>query len=261
MIAAGLKQRKESGQKGLIVYLTAGYPDLDATYQAVMAAEAAGADAIEIGIPFSDPIADGPVIQKAATEALKRGVTAPKILELIRRIRRSSSIPLAVMTYVNTVLHYSPQKFIADFSAAGVAGLIIPDLPMEESGFIQAICREYPMELISFIAPTSGQDRIAAISKEASGFLYCISSTGVTGVKRTDYQLVEKIICQASRHTTIPIAVGFGIGSPEVAREAAKYADAVIVGSAVVQRMEKGDVASVRDFLSGIRRELDRGGL
>lgn len=256
-IAAQLNQRKAQGRKGLIVYLTAGYPNLDATYEAVMTAEAAGADAVEIGIPFSDPIADGPVIQKAAAAALQQGVTAAKIRELIGRIRRNSSLPLAVMTYVNTVLHYGPERFAADFSAAGAAGLIIPDLPLEESGFIEELCRQYPMALIRFIAPTSGEDRIAAISREAAGFLYCISSTGVTGVRAMDYQPVEAMVRQARLHTAIPIAVGFGIGSPEAAREAARYADAVIVGSAVVQRMERGGLA-VGEFLRGIRKELDR---
>lgn len=253
-----LWQQKKAGRTGLIIYLTAGYPDYAVTLAAVLAAEEAGADIVEIGIPFSDPIADGPVIQKAATLALKAGATTAKTLELIRQIRKQTDIPLAAMTYVNTILHYGPEKFVKDFSEAGLSGIIVPDLPLEERELLEDICRDQGVDLIQFIAPTSTKERIATVSKIASGFLYCISTTGVTGVQAVDYGPVKAAIAEARKATDVPVAIGFGIGSPDAAREAAKHADAVIVGSAVVDRLGNDGVDGVRDLIRSIREALDK---
>jgi len=253
-----LTQLQAQGRKGLIVYLTAGYPAMDTTLEAVLAAEAAGADIVEIGIPFSDPIADGPVIQKAATVALKAGATTAKALELIRKIRRHSTIPLAVMTYVNTILSYGPAEFVRNFKAAGLDGVIVPDLPPEEAGLLQGSCDEAGVDLIKFVAPTSTPDRIKTICQRAGGFIYCISSTGVTGVRAVDYRSIAAAIRTVRDNTGVPVAIGFGIGGPEAACEAAKYADAVIVGSAVIERLGSGGVEGVRELVQSIRRGLDK---
>lgn len=253
-----LMELKTEGRKGLIVYLTAGYPAMAVTLDAVLAAEAAGADIVEIGLPFSDPIADGPVIQKAATEALKAGATTAKALELIRQIRDRTTLPLAAMTYVNTILSYGPAKFIRDFKAAGLDGVIVPDLPPEEAGLLLSHCEEAGVDLIQFVAPTSTAERIKAVCRTAGGFIYCISSTGVTGVRAVDYRPIAAAIDIVRENTAVPMAIGFGIGGPEAACEAARFADAVIVGSAVVERLGAGGVDGVRELVGSIRRGLDK---
>lgn len=253
-----LNQIKNQGRKGLIVYLTAGYPSMEATLEAVSAAEEAGADIVEIGIPFSDPIADGPVIQKAATMALKAGATTAKARELIRQIRQRSSIPLAVMTYVNTVLSYGPAEFVRDFKEAGLDGMIVPDLPLEEAGLLQGACADRGVDLIQFVAPTSTAERIETVCRTAGGFIYCISTTGVTGVRAVDYRPIAAAIRVVRENSSVPVAIGFGIGGPEAACDAARYADAVIVGSAVVERLGAGGAGAVRELVRSIRQGLDR---
>jgi tryptophan synthase alpha chain len=244
-------------RKGLIVYLSGGYPDYETTLQAVRAAEAAGADIIEIGIPFSDPMADGPVIQKAATQALAAGATTEKTLELIKQIRKTSAIPLAVMTYINTILHYGVAQFVRDFAQAGIDGIIVPDLPAEESVLLEQPCVQAGLDLIHFVAPTTTGDRIQLVCQKASGFVYCISNTGVTGVRQVDYRAIAQAIAEVRKATTVPLAIGFGIGTGEAAREASQYADAVIVGSAIVTALGQAGVAGVRTLTQSIRRGLD----
>jgi len=255
-----LNNLKAAGRKGLIVYITAGCPDYPASLAAVLAAAAAGADVVEVGMPFSDPLADGPVIQKAAAFALKAGATTAKTLDMIRQIGRQSAVPLAVMTYTNTVLQYDAAKFARDFAAAGACGLIVPDMPFEESGMLAPACAANGLDLIQFIAPTSTASRIAAICQKASGFLYLISNTGVTGVRDISYSSLEGTISAVRQHTAVPVAIGFGIGSPEAARAAARHADAVIVGSAVVERLMSGGAGAVGEFVAALRRALDERG-
>lgn len=255
-----LNNRKAVNGKGLIVYVTAGYPNYETTLQAVLAAAEAGADVIEIGMPFSDPMADGPIIQKAATEALKAGATTLNTLKLIKKIREHSQIPLVVMTYINSVLQYGILKFATDFVEAGLCGLIIPDLPLEESGIVEPVCRENGLNFIQFIAPTSTEERILTTCGKADGFLYCISSTGVTGIRDIDYSVIGEVIQKVRNYTDVPVAIGFGIGSSQAACAAAQYADAVIIGSAVVQRLMTEGVGAVREFVETIRKALDEGG-
>jgi tryptophan synthase alpha chain len=255
-----LRQRLQEGRKGLIVYVTAGYPDYEATFAAVVAAAEAGADVVELGIPFSDPIADGPVIQKAATLALQAGATTAKTLDVIKKIAAQIDVPLAVMTYVNTILSYGVEEFIADVAAAGVSGVIVPDLPLEEGQLLYDVCQHHQVDLIQFIAPTSTPERIREISELARGFIYCISTTGVTGVQTVDYTPVIQAIREAKEVTDIPVAIGFGIGSPAAAREAACLGDAVIVGSAIVERLGQEGVAGMKAFILAIRQEMDREG-
>lgn len=250
---------RESGRKGLIIYLTAGYPDMEQTLRAAQTAEQAGADLIEIGIPFSDPMADGPVIQKASAFALQQGATVKKAVELIKRIRAHSHIPLAAMTYINPVLHYGIRPFLADCQAAGMDGLIVPDLPMEEGELLDSPCREAGIDLIQFVAPTTNAQRIETISKRAAGFLYCISTTGVTGVRKLDYEQIGGTIAVTRQFSDIPVAIGFGIGSPQSARAAAQHADAVIVGSAVMQALAEQGIAGMQSLIRSIREGLDEG--
>jgi tryptophan synthase alpha chain len=259
-LAIVLESLQNANRKGLVVYFTAGCPDYKTTAKAVLAAVTAGADVIEIGMPFSDPMADGPVIQKAATQALKAGATTGNTLELIRQIRQHSQVPLVVMTYVNTVLQYGVDRFARDFSEAGVDGIIVPDLPIEESGLIEAACRQNSLDTIQLVAPTSTGERIAAICEKTGGFLYCVSSTGVTGIRDIDYRPVSEVIRTVRDYSSIPVAIGFGIGSPQAACTAAQYADAVIVGSAVMQRLMDEGVQSVSEFVGAVRKALDAGG-
>ena len=257
-LADHLRKRKEQGKKSLIVYITAGYPDLETTCRAILAAENAGADVIEIGIPFSDPIADGPVIQKAATAALAAGTTTRKTLDMIRKVRCQSSIPLAVMTYVNIVLNHGTEVFAKECRAAGVDAMIIPDLPPEEKDLLQGPCDAYNLELIQFVAPTSTADRIREISRTAAGFIYCVSNTGVTGVRSVDFSEASPSVHLIRQISDVPVAIGFGIGTPEVAREAAHHADAVIVGSAVVQLLPERNLEDMKNLISSLRQALDK---
>lgn len=258
-IAKKFKELKTTGRKGFIAYLTAGYPDLAGTLQAVHVLEAAGADVIELGIPFSDPLADGPVIQKAATLALQAGTTTPKILELVRTIRQTSQIPLVIMTYINSILNVGVEKFVRSFADAGLDGIIVPDLPLEESELLARHCQEAGIDLIQLVAPTTTAERLTAICQKVQGFVYCVSSVGVTGVREVDYSQISAVIDTVRSETDVPLAIGFGIGSAQGAKQAAKYADAVIVGSAIMQRFMDEGIDSIDTFATSIRRALDEG--
>ena len=251
---------RAKGEKGFIAYITAGDPSAEATVDFVLCLEDAGVDIVELGIPFSDPIADGPVIQKAAVTSLTAGTTPRSCLELARRIRRQSQIPLGFMTYINLILSYGPEKFARACREVGVDALIIPDLPPEESELLQIPCNQHGLDLIQFVTPTSTAERVSMACRTASGFIYCISNTGVTGVRSIDYSAVAPSVELVRQVTDLPIAIGFGIGTPDAARSASRFADGVIVGSAVVQLLETKDIAAVKDFLSGIRQELDKEG-
>ena len=224
--------------KAFIAFITCGDPDLGTTAAAVRAAVENGADLIELGIPFSDPTAEGPVIQGANLRALKGGVTTDKIFAFVRELRQDVTVPLVFMTYANVVFSYGAERFLAACRDVGIDGLILPDLPFEEKGEFLPVCRACGVDLISLIAPTS-KDRIAMIAKEAEGFLYIVSSLGVTGARseiRTDLASIVKVVRQ---NTDVPCAIGFGISTPEQAGRMASLADGVIVGSAIVKRLEQ----------------------
>ncbi len=222
------------GHKAFIPFITCGDPDLGTTAAAVRAMAAAGADLIELGIPFSDPTAEGPVIQGANLRALNGGVTTDQVFDLVRELRRDVTIPMVFMTYANVVFSYDAEKFIRTCSEIGIDGLILPDLPFEEKEEFQPICRKYGVDLISLIAPTSA-NRIAMIAKEAEGFIYVVSSLGVTGTRseiKTDIASIVRVIRE---NTEIPCAVGFGISTPEQAAKMAGISDGAIVGSAIIK--------------------------
>ena len=220
--------------KAMIPFITCGDPSLEVTEQLVYAMEAAGADLIELGIPFSDPTAEGPVIQAASMRALSGGVTTDDIFEMVAGIRKKIQVPLAFMTYANVVFSYGTEKFVKKAAALGIDGLILPDVPFEEKEEFDSVCRQYGMDLISLIAPTS-HDRIRMIAEEASGFVYCVSSLGVTG-ERTDITTdVGQMTGLVKTFGHIPCAVGFGISTPQQAKKMAEVSDGVIIGSAIVR--------------------------
>ena len=217
-----------------IPFVTCGDPDLETTAGLVKAMAQAGADLIELGIPFSDPTAEGPVIQGANLRALSAGTATDKVFELVKELRKSVAVPMVFMTYANVVFSYGADRFLSRAAEAGVQGLILPDVPFEEKKEFEPLCAKYGLELVSMIAPTSHQ-RITAIAREAQGFVYCVSSLGVTGVRSnitTDIGAMVSLVKQAK---DIPAAVGFGISTPEQARAMAATADGVIVGSAIVK--------------------------
>lgn len=224
--------------KAFIPFVTCGDPDLETTAAVVREMAAAGADLIELGIPFSDPTAEGPVIQGANIRALAGGVTTDRIFDLVRDLRQDVSVPFVFMTYANVVFSYGAERFIRTCQDIGVDGLILPDLPFEEKEEFLAICHAHEVDLISMIAPTS-KDRIAMIAREAEGFLYIVSSMGVTGTRRAITTDVGAIVEIVRQHTNLPCAIGFGISTPEQAQHMAQYADGVIVGSAIVNIVER----------------------
>ncbi len=248
---------KEAGKKGLVIYLMAGVPDVKGTLEAVRMAERAGADIIELGLPFSDPLADGPVIQEAGIRALRGGMTLAGVLDLVKEIRKFTDIPLIGMGYVNNVLHYGAEKFVADAKAAGLDGAILPDVPHEEGNELREICKKMDFRLIEFVTPGTTPERLEPTCESANGFIYAVSVNGVTGEKKIDYSVIGKVAREVRKHTEIPIAVGFGIGSPEAAVDAAKDSDAVIVGSAVVRRLMDGKSEEAETFISSLREALD----
>ncbi len=257
---------RRNGRKALIPYIMAGDPNLDTTITLVKALEAAGADLIELGIPFSDPIADGPVILRAAMRALRHDTSLTQVLETVRELRKHTQIPIVFMSYYNPIFVYGDANFAKDAVAAGVDGVIIPDLPPEEAADLTKAAREHGLSTIFLLAPTSNQTRINKVCRQASGFVYYVSLTGITGSKLTDFADVAERIGEIRKKTGKPICVGFGISTPDQARAAGKAADGVIVGSALVRIIEEkieADapqaelVGAAKDYLQTLRTGLD----
>ena len=234
---SNIKKAFEQG-KAFVAFITCGDPDLETTAAAVRAAVANGADLIELGIPFSDPTAEGPVIQGANIRALSGGVTTDKIFDLVRDLRTDITVPMVFMTYANVVFSYGTETFISTCKEIGIDGLILPDIPYEEKEEFLPICHNYDVELISLIAPTS-ENRISMIAKEAEGFLYIVSSLGVTGTRSEIKTDLKSIVDVVRQNTDIPCAIGFGISTPEQAGKMAAISDGAIVGSAIVKLIEK----------------------
>ena len=220
--------------KAFIPFITAGDPDLATTEKLVPAMAKAGADLIELGIPFSDPIAEGIVIQEADMRALEAGTTTDKLFDSVKRIRKETDVPLAFMTYINPIFVYGSEKFIKNAAECGIDALIVPDMPFEEREELLPLCQRFGVELISLIAPTS-KDRIQTIASESEGFIYCVSSMGVTGVRTEINTNIAEMVSLVKEVKDIPCAIGFGISTPEQAKEMSRHADGVIVGSAIVK--------------------------
>lgn len=224
--------------KAFIAFLTAGDPSLEKTEEYILTMEKAGADLIEIGIPFSDPIAEGVVIQEANIRSLSAGCTTDKVFEMVARVREKTQIPLAFMTYLNPVFHYGYERFFARCEEVGIDGIIIPDAPYEEKGEFSEIAAAHGVDVVPLIAPTSEQ-RISEIAASGSGFLYIVSSMGVTGMRSKITTDLDAILAAVKKASDVPAAVGFGINTPEQAAKIGKIADGVIVGSAIVKIIEK----------------------
>ena len=241
--------------KAFIPFVTCGDPDLETTAALVRTMAEAGADLIELGIPFSDPTAEGPVIQGANMRALAGGVTTDKIFDMVRDLRRDITVPMVFMTYANVVFTYGTERFVSVCRDIGMDGLILPDLPFEEKDEFAPVCRAYGIDIISLVAPTSA-DRIAMIAREAEGFLYVVSSLGVTGTRSEITTDLASIIRVVRENTSIPCAIGFGISTPEQARKMAALSDGVIVGSAIVRLVEqygREAVPYVREYVAEMK--------
>ena len=257
---------KKEGRKAFVAYLTAGDPDLETTAKLIPALEAAGVDIVEIGVPFSDPTADGPVIQAASQRALKRGVTLKKILAMIAALRQTSGIPIVLFGYYNPILSYGPERFAADAAASGVDGLLVVDLPPEEADELRQYSDPAGLDFITLIAPTTDPQRARKILRRATGFVYYISVTGVTGTAVPKPDDVRRDVTRLKGMTALPITVGFGISTPAQAATIAPLADGVVVGSALVRLIgEKGGspslIPAATSFAAEIRRAIDDAGL
>ncbi|GGJ07486.1 tryptophan synthase alpha chain [Alicyclobacillus cellulosilyticus] len=255
--------RRPEKRAALIPFLTAGDPSFDASFALFREVIAAGADLVEIGIPYSDPLADGPVIQAASLRSLRAGFSLPKAFELTAALRRDTEAGLVLFTYVNPLFQYTPERFFRDAKAAGADGVIVPDLPVEESDPVRAVADRYGVALIPLIAPTSGEERVARVCAAARGFVYCVSSLGVTGERAHVSARVRELVAMARRYTSLPLCVGFGVSAPDHVQSIAEYADGVIVGSALIRRLERAmadwpeDEAAWAEAVRSFVRELN----
>jgi tryptophan synthase alpha chain len=233
------RRLNRNGAKALVTFVTAGDPSLDATRKILGSLERGGADVVELGVPFSDPMADGPVIQKASERALARGATLKKVLSLVADCRKRSEVPILLMGYFNPILAHGIEAFARDAARAGVDGAIVVDLPPEESAELDRALKKYGLDLIYLLTPTSDADRIRIVCRRARGFIYFVSITGITGARLKSEEEIRRKVAEIRSQTKLPIAIGFGISKPEHARAMAKIADGVVVGSALVNLIEK----------------------
>lgn len=248
---------KEKREKGLITFITAGDPNLEATKEIVLALEKSGADLIELGVPYSDPVADGPVIQQASQRALRAGTNLKKIFQMVRELREKTQIPILLMTYFNPLLRYGLEKVAADAKTSGVDGFIVPDLPFEEKNIFTTQLEKNNLFLIPLVAPTSGFDRIKQITADTKGFIYCVSLTGVTGVREGVPQNLSEFMENVRQVTNAPLAVGFGVSNPDQVSVISQFCDAVIVGSALVKTIsEKNDSNELIDAVCQLTKKL-----
>lgn len=242
-------------KKAFISFITCGDPDLETTEDILPAMEKGGVDLIELGIPFSDPTAEGPVIQGANIRARAGGVTTDKVFDMIRRVRPKINIPMVFMTYANIVFSYGIERFVKTAAEVGMNGIILPDVPFEEKEEFSSVCDQYGIDFISLIAPTSNE-RISMIAKEAKGFVYCVSSLGVTGMRSNITTDIDLMIKTVRQNTDIPTAVGFGISTPQQAAEISKKADGIIIGSAIVKIIAehgRDSAPFVYDFVKSVK--------
>lgn len=247
-------------EKAFIAFITGGDPDVETSYELIKTMAVSGADIIEIGIPFSDPIAEGPVIQEASLRALKAGTTTDLLFHMVEKLRKEIDTPLVFMTYVNPIYVYGTERFMEKCAEVGVDGVIVPDVPFEERAELSGQCRKHGVELISMIAPTS-RERIEMIAKEAEGFIYCVSSLGVTGVRSEIKTDIGTMVKHVKKVTDVPCAVGFGIATPEQAEKMAALSDGAIVGSAIVKLVaEYGNraVPYVSDYVKSMKAGVMR---
>jgi len=248
------KKLKKEGRKALIPYIMSGDPSLDATERILLDLEDAGADLVELGVPFSDPLADGPTIQRASERSLKHGTTLKKVLNLVRKIRKKTAIPIILMTYYNPVFKMGVTEFFKRATDSGVDGVIIPDLIPDEAEDYIHTAREYGVDTIFLLAPTSTEERIKRVVRASTGFVYFVSITGVTGARLIMDKMMKETLNKVKNTSKIPVAVGFGVSTPQEARIVSGLADGVIVGSAIVRLMEQGK--DVKRFVKSLREAI-----
>ncbi|MES0329514.1 MAG: tryptophan synthase subunit alpha [Dehalococcoidales bacterium] len=249
----------QPGRKALLAYVTVGYPSIETTLKVVPQLVAGGADVIELGIPFSDPMADGATIQKASHQALENGVTPEICLEVAAKLSKKVTAPLVFMTYYNPVLSYGLEKFARECRRSGIAGLIIPDLPPEEGTALETITARHKLDLIYLLAPTSTDARVKTVADHSRGFIYLVSVAGVTGARKGLSPGLESFVGRARKAARQPLCVGFGISTPEQAAQVSRFADGVIVGSRILQLMEAdASLVKVTDFVRRLRTAIDR---
>lgn len=251
---------RKTGHKALITFITAGDPDINLTYDLVLTMEKAGADIVELGIPYSDPLADGPTIQASSVRALKNGIKISHIMNTVKKIREMSSIPLVYLVYYNSIFKYGIEKFIAEASNVGIDGFIIPDLPIEERKDIIKEADKYGIYLIPLVAPTS-KERIKLITQNGKGFVYCVSTTGVTGVRHDIETDIKEYMKTVSQYTNMPKALGFGISGPDMANKFKQYCEGIIVGSAIIEKVAEAHnktemLSEVEKFVSSLKEVL-----
>lgn len=261
-VSSCFKSLRDRQQCALIPFITAGDPDLATTAAALKTLDAAGADLIELGVPYSDPLADGPIIQAAATRALAQGVKLDDVVQMVAEVSPQIKAPIILFTYYNPILNKGIRTFLSQVAAAGVKGLVVPDLPLEEAAELLVPAAEIGIEVILLVAPTSSQERVIAIAAKSQGFIYLVSVTGVTGVRSGLESRVEDILANLRTVTDKPIAIGFGISAPEHAKQVQQWgADGVIVGSAMVKRLAAGTPAeglsSIETFCRSLRNAID----
>jgi len=245
-------------KKALVAFITGGDPDIETTERLIHAMVEAGVDLVELGIPFSDPVAEGPVIEAASARALESGTTVDQLFHMVTRVRETIQIPIVFLSYANPIFAYGTERFMTRAAESGIDGIIVPDIPFEEKGEFAEACAKYGIAQISLIAPTS-EDRIEKIAREAEGFLYCVSSLGTTGARDQIDMDMAAMVQQAKGVTDIPCAIGFGITTPELAKRMAHLSDGVIVGSAIVRLIGKfgrNSVEPVRQFVKSIKAAL-----
>lgn len=250
------KKLRLQNKKAFIPYIMAGDPSIEKTKEIVLMFEECGADIVELGVPFTDPLADGPTIQRAAERALKNGVTLKKVIAIVKDLRQKTKIPLVLMTYYNPVFKYGEERFIADAKDAGVDGVIIPDLPPDEAGEFIRLAKNAAIASIFLLAPTSTEDRIKKVASSSTGFIYYVSITGITGAQLLLDGSIEKSINGIHRITDKPVAVGFGVSTPDEAKAVAGISDGVVIGSAIVKKAQGSLDKELRDFLLKLREAI-----
>jgi tryptophan synthase alpha chain len=256
-LAATFSALRASGRCALIPYITAGYPTPERTGPLLDALADAGADIIELGVPFSDPVADGPTIQRSSQAALDQGVSLPGVLEHLRAFRRRRAVPVVLFSYLNPVLRYGVDRFIADAAATGAAGVLLTDLPVDADAALEAKFQGSSLAFIRLVAPTTPRERLLRIAAEAQGFLYYVGRLGVTGARAAMREETLQEVAALRAASTVPVAVGFGVSTAEQAARIAAVADGVIVGSALIDALDSGGEAAAAELLAGMRRTMD----
>lgn len=262
-IAATFRRLKKANEAALIPYVTVGYPSLDITRQLVPIMARQGADLIEMGVPFSDPMADGATVQRSSEGALAQGVTLTDCLSVAAEARRANDVPLLFMTYYNPVLRYGLERFVQDCAQSGVDGLIVPDLPPDEAADLKAQCDGAGVDLIFLVAPTSTDDRLKRVAEMASGFIYCVSLVGVTGARTELSEGIDEMLARVRQYTDLPLVVGFGISTPEHVARVSQHADGAVVASALINLMESLPedevILGVSEFVRDLKAGTSRG--